>query len=111
MNLVRIDETAYPCVRPRVLIAARPSSGVLYSEPIGGIGNVKVSLSVSVLGSAGEGDSVLGSAGEGDSVIGSPGGDSGTISQSELGSESDESRYARPKEAILVARITKIGWK
>jgi hypothetical protein len=79
VNLVRIDKTVYLCVRPRVLIAARPSSSVLYSEPIGGIGNVKVSLSVSVLGSAGEGDSVLSSAGEGDSVIGSPGGDSGTI--------------------------------
>jgi hypothetical protein len=59
----------------------------------------------SVLSSAGEGALVLGSAGKGDSVLSSPGGDSGTISQS----ESDELRYARPKEAILVARMTKIG--
>lgn len=62
-----------------------------------------------MLGSAGEGASVLSSAGEGASVIGSVGGDLGTISRSELGSESDESRYARPKEAILVAGIIKIG--
>ena len=73
----------------------------------------------SVLSSAGEGalvlssagrDSVLSSAGR-DSVISSVGRDSGTILQSELGSESDELRYARPKEAILVTRIIKIGYK
>lgn len=52
---------------------------------------------------------MLSSAGEGDSVISSVGRDSGTISRSELGSESDESRYTRPNKAILVARITKIG--
>jgi hypothetical protein len=66
---------------------------------------VKVSLGVLVLGR------LLSSAGIVGLVLSSVGGDSGTISQSETGSASDESRYARPKEAILVARMMKIGWK
>lgn len=54
---------------------------------------------------------MLSSAGTVGLVLSSVGRDSGTISQSEIGSASDESRYARPKEAILVARMIKAGWK
>mgnify|MGYP006950216207 CR=1 FL=1 len=61
-----------------------------------------------MLSSAGEGASVFSSLGR-DSVIGSVGRDSGTTSRSELASESDESRYTRPKEAILVAKMIKTG--
>jgi hypothetical protein len=64
-----------------------------------------------MLGSAGTVGLVLSSAGMVGLVLSSAGGDSGTISQSEIGSVSDESRYARPKEAILVARMIKVGWK
>ena len=64
-----------------------------------------------ILSSAGTVGLVLGSAGIVGLVLSSVGGDSGTISQSEIGSASDESRYARPKEAILVAGIIKVGWK
>lgn len=59
-------------------------------------------------------------------MLGIAGGDSGTIFGSDLGSESDDSRYARPREAILIAGMIekviktnrfhantdgKMGWK
>ena len=62
-----------------------------------------------ILSSAGTVGLVLSSAGIVGLVLSSVGRDSGTILQSEIGSVSDESRYTRPKEAILVARIIEVG--
>lgn len=108
MFFERLEVTAYPCGRAKVLIETIASSEVGYVWSIGGSGNVKLGVD-SVLGSWVLGGSVLGGSVLGSViglVIGSVGGDSGTISVSES-EDSRYSRYSRPSEAILRMKTDK----